>query len=155
MKLTLKKVSEIMIIPDDKETANFIERLKLNQVIVADFKRPRNYAFHKKYFALIKYAYENWEPQEFESPEWEGVTPEKSFDRFRKDLIILSGRYHAVYRVDGSVRIEAESISFASMNEESFAELYDSTINVILKKILTNYSRDDIDRVVQQLEGFY
>jgi len=155
MKITLKKVSDIMIVPDDKDSADFIDRLKYNQVITADFKRPRNYEFHKKYFALIKYAYENWQPEEFESPEWEGVVPEKSFDRFRKDLIILSGRYDAVYRVDGSVRIEAQSISFASMTEESFAELYDATINVILKKILRNYSREDIDKVVQQLEEFY
>lgn len=144
-----------MIIPDDKQTADFIDRLKYSQIFTADFKRPRNYLFHKKYFALIKYAYENWEPQEFKDAEWKGVVPEKSFDRFRKDLIILSGRYHAVYRVDGSVRIEAESISFASMSEESFAELYDATINVILKKILTNYSREDIDKVIETIEGYY
>ncbi len=155
MKISLKKVSDIMIIPDDKESADFIDKMKYNQVITADFKKPRNYSFHKKYFALIKYAYENWQPEEFESPEWEGVVPEKSFDRFRKDLIILSGRYNAVYRIDGSVRIEAESISFASMTEEGFAELYDATINVILKKILTNYSREDIDGVIEEVEAFY
>ena len=154
MKINLRKIDTVLI-PDDDDSAGWIAKLKSGQVISSDFKKPRNYNFHKKYFALIKYAYENWQPEEFESPEWEGVTPEKSFDRFRKDLIILSGRYDAVYRVDGSVRIEAQSISFASMTEDSFAELYDATINVILKKILRNYSREDIDRVVEQLEGFY
>jgi len=155
MKITLKKVSDIMIMPDDKESVDFINKLKYNQVITADFKRPRNYLFHKKYFALIKYAYDNWQPSEFEDSKWKGIVPEKSFDRFRKDLIILAGHYNAVYRVDGSIRIEAKSISFARMTEESFIELYDATINVILKKILTNYSREDIDTVVEQLEGFY
>jgi hypothetical protein len=59
-----------------------------------------------------------------------------------------------VYRVDGSVRIEAKSISFAMMNEESFAELYDSTINVILSKILTNYTKQELEDVVGELMSF-
>ena len=30
-----------MIIPDDKESADFIDKMKYNQVITADFKKPR------------------------------------------------------------------------------------------------------------------
>jgi len=130
MKIVLKKLDSILM-PDDEVSANFVHKMKYGTVITADFSKPRNYSFHKKYFALIKYAYENWEPEALQDPDWEGIVAEKSFDRFRKDLIILSGRYNAVYRVDGSVRIEAQSISFASMTAESFAELYDATINVI------------------------
>ena len=154
MKISLKKVSDIMIVPNDKDSADFIDKLKYNQVIVADFKKSRNYNFHKKYFALIKFAYEHWTPAQFEESRFQGVIPEKSFERFRKDVIILSGRYDAVYRVDGSVRIEAKSISFAMMNEESFAELYDSTINVILSKILTNYTKQELEDVVGELMSF-
>jgi hypothetical protein len=154
MKISLKKVSDIMIVPNDKDSADFIDKLKYNQVIVADFKKSRNYNFHKKYFALIKFAYEHWTPSQFEKSKFEGVIPEKSFERFRKDIIILSGRFDAVYRVDGSVRIEAKSISFASMNEESFAELYSATIDVILKKILVNYTEKELDDVVNEIMGY-
>jgi len=155
MRLNLKKVTGVTIVPEDKESADFIDKLKINEVITAEFKKPRNYKFHKKYFALLNFAYENWEPEALQDAKWDNVIPEKSFNRFRKDLIILSGHYDAVYRVDGSVRIEAKSIAFNKMNEETFAELYDATINVILKKILTNYSREDLDKVVEQLEEFY
>jgi len=89
-----------------------------------------------------------------EDAKWKDVVPEKSFDRFRKDLIIMSGRYDAVYRVDGSVRIEAKSISFASMNEEEFKELWNATTTVILEKVLTNYTSDDLKEVVLKLEQF-
>jgi len=153
MKLSLKKVG-VQMIPADTDTADYLNKLKMGDVVTADFKKTRNYNFHKKYFALIKFAYEHWTPAQFEESRFQGVIPEKSFERFRKDVIILSGRYDAVYRVDGSVRIEAKSISFAKMNEESFAELYDSTINVILSKILTNYTKQELEDVVGELMSF-
>lgn len=152
MKIYLKKLDSILL-PDDEDSADYVHKLKYGQVITADFSKPRNYKFHKKYFVLIKYAYEHWKPEKLEDTKFD-VVPEKSFDRFRKDLIILSGRFDAVYRVDGSVRIEAKSISFAKMNEEEFAELYSSTVDVILKKILTNYTEEELDRVVAELMGF-
>ncbi len=154
MKLSLKKVG-VQMIPADPDTTDYLNKLKMGEVVIADFKKPRNYNFHKKYFALIKYSFDNWEPIALEDSKWEGVVPEKSFERFRKDLIILAGRYNAVYRIDGSLRIEAQSISFAKMDSNGFAELYDATINVILNKILTNYTRDDLDRVIEELERFY
>jgi hypothetical protein len=154
MKVNLKKIDSVLI-PDDAETGLWLAKLKYGAVVSADFKQTRNYLFHKKYFALIKYAYEHWTPSALEESKWEDVIPEKSFERFRKDLIILSGRYEAVYRVDGSVRIEAQSISFAKMNEEQFAELYNSTIDVILSKVMQNYTREQLDKVVTELERFY
>ncbi len=162
MKIKLEKFNEEgaqfgVLLPEygDEVSEKFVGKLKVNEVIVADFTKPRNYEFHKKWFALVKFAYEHWEPSAFQDSKWEGVVPQKSFDRFRKDLIILSGRYDAVYRVDGSIRIEAKSISFASMDNEEFKELYNSTINVVLDKILTTYTLDDLKKMVEKVEAFY
>ncbi|MEJ1365643.1 MAG: DUF1367 family protein [Candidatus Sedimenticola sp. (ex Thyasira tokunagai)] len=100
---------------------------------------------------LAKFAYEHWEPGEIEDPRLKGAIPEKSFDRFRKDLTILAGHYDAFYRIDNTVKVEAKSIAFWSMDEEEFEQLYSSTINAVLKHILKNYTRDDLDTVVDQL----
>jgi len=154
MMITLKKLDSVLL-PENQESADYIHKMKYGTIISANFTKPRNYSFHKKYFALIKFAYENWQPTELEDSRWEGVVPEKSFDRFRKDLVILSGHFEAVYRIDGSVRVEAKSISFAKMTEESFSELYNSTTTVVLEKILTNYTREDLDTVLEKLERFY
>ena len=154
MRVNLKKMDSVLI-PDDEDTAEWVNKMSYGQVISADFKKPRNYGFHKKYFALIKFAYENWQPSEKTMPKWEGVVPTKSFDRFRKDLIILTGRSYAVWRLDGSFRIEADSISFARMTEEEFNKLYKDTVDKILEKILTNYSRQDIEDVINELMRFY
>jgi hypothetical protein len=121
-------------------------------------KRIRNYEFHKKFFALVNYAYEFWEPAPLpDSPEhrWrKKVTPEKNMDRFRKDLTILAGWYDAHYRVNGEVRIEAKSISFAAMDEDEFEKLYSATIDVILKHVCTQMTEERLRDIVDDILRF-
>jgi len=114
--------------------------------------KPRNVKFHRKYFALLNFAFEHWEPGELSGKQY--GRPEKNFERFRNDLTILSGHYKQTIRTDNTLMIEAKSISFASMNKEQFEELYSNTINVILKRILTNYNKEQLDKVIIELLGF-
>jgi predicted amidohydrolase len=53
-----------------------------------------------------------------------------------------------------SKRGSAKSINFGSMGQEEFDGLYSSVIDVVPARILTNYTRDDIDSVVNQILGF-
>lgn len=125
---------------------------KLGQTIHADFKRTRNPMFHRKFFALVRLSFEAWEPGEITSQY--GV-PEKSFERFRKDLIILSGHYRVVIRLDGSTQIEPESISFGSMDQDEFESLYSSVVDVVLKRIpAVGPDRESIDSLVNKVLGF-
>lgn len=134
--------------PMGPEATEQIEKWKLGSVITGKFKQNRNPDFHRKYFALLNFAFEHWEPGEISS---KYGTPEKSFDRFRKDLAILSGFYETTIRLNGTVQIEPKSISFANMGQEEFEELYSNTIDVILKRIMRDYTRADIDAVVEEL----
>jgi len=159
MRITLQKFETSgaesgVLLPVDENSAKFVGKLIQNDVITSDFVKPRNYRFHKKWFALVKFAFEHWKPSTLEDSRWKNVIPEKSFDRFRKDLIILCGMFDAVYRIDGSVRIEAKSISFAKMDEEQFLELWKLTTKVILEHVLTNYTDKELERVVPFLEEF-
>ena len=149
MNLFLTKVN-LGLIPADIDSEIEYRKIKLGATVKVKITNPRNIQFHRKYFALLNFAFEHWTPPELDSNKW-NITPEKSFDRFRKDLIIMAGYYDATHRLDGSVRIEAKSISFANMTADNFAELYSNTIDAVLKHILTNYSRDDLDDTVEQL----
>jgi hypothetical protein len=131
-----------------------VAKLKTGQVIHAEWKKKRNYKFHQKWWSLVEFSFEHWEPGEIEDPRLKGQVPEKNLERFRKDLIILTGRFDASYRLDGSVRIEAKSISFSSMDGEEFEKLYSDTINVVLKHVLKNYDFEQLDEVVSKLMGF-
>ena len=141
------------LVPADPKTDEWFRKVKLGSVVHSDFKQMRNAGHHRKMFALFNLAFEYWEPGEVSSKH--GI-PEKNFDRFRKDLTILAGHYHNVIRLDGSVRIEADSISFGSMSQETFDALYQNILTVIMNKIpvLKDMSQDAIDELVDKVLTF-
>lgn len=150
MKIHLRRANGCLV-ADSPEDAEHLSKFKFGEVIRAEVTRPRNYRFHRKFFALLNHAYSCWEQEDVDTKHGKAL---KSFDRFRKDLTILAGYYEQEVRLDGSIRTEAKSISFAEMDEEEFGKLYDAMISVILKHVLTNYTRDDIDRVVDETLRF-
>ena len=94
----------------------------------------------------------NWTPGKIDS---KYGTPEKNFDRFRKDVAILAGFYDIVIRLDGSTRIEAKSISFSKMDQEEFDRLYQRTIDVFLKHIYgKDMTKEEIDELVEKYLSF-
>jgi len=115
---------------------------------------PRNVKFHRKYFALLNFAFQHWNPGELNYKKTPSVVPEKSFDQFREDVTILAGFYRQEIRLDGSVRTKAKSVSFGNMKPEAFEELYSNTINVILKRVLVNYDKEQLDKVIMELLNF-
>jgi len=145
--LLSKTISGLM--PIDPDSIAWFNKLKPGEVVMAEFKKVRNYQFHKKYFALLTVAFDNWEPGEINSKYGK---PEKNFDRFRKDLVILAGFYENTVRLDGSVRVEPKSISFAKMSAEEFADLYSKTIDVLIKFV---YKQDmDPEKLNQIVESY-
>jgi len=139
-------------IPGEPKTEEWFNKLKIGAAVHGKFRKYRNLAFHRKYFALLNIAYENWTPGSIDSKY--GV-PEKNFDRFRADLIILSGYYDTTIRLDGSVRIEPRSVSFAKMDNEEFEKLYNRTIDVLIKHVYNSkMSKEEIEKLVEQYLQF-
>ncbi|SDF79615.1 MULTISPECIES: DUF1367 family protein [unclassified Duganella] len=149
--IVLMKVSNILV-PHDEAAAAFIQKMKAGELTHADFKRVRNYKFHKKYFALLDFAFEQWEPRD--GLTYQGMPVAKNKERFRKDLIILAGFYESTVNLRSEVRLEAKSISFGLMDEIEFEQLYNATVDVVLRRILTRYTRQDLDEVINQLLRF-
>lgn len=150
--IILMKSALDALIPYDEAAAEFVRKCKTGELLHSDYKRVRNYRFHKKYFALIKFAFDQWEPKGELS--YKGMPVSKNLNRFRKDIAILSGFFETAVNLKGEVRLEAKSISFSQMDEIEFEQLYSTTINVVLSRILTNYTREDLDLVVENLLRF-
>lgn len=140
-----------MLIPCDPGAQEFITKLKAGAGVRAKITKVRNIGFHRKFFALLNIGFEAWETPQ---GEYAGVKIEKEFDRFRKDVVILAGYYTPVYNMKGEVRLEAKSISFGSMEQDEFEKVYSAVANVLLRKVLTRYTREDLDRVVEQIMNF-
>ena len=146
MKFYLRKINDVTYIRDSGE-----DSIKVGEVVSCEIKRPRNYKFHKKFFSLLNYAFSIWEP---ETVNLDNTPVGKNFDHFRDNITILAGYYEAVMGVDGEAHLKAKSISFGKMGEDEFASLYSKTIDVILKHILVNYTREDLDRVFENIIAY-
>ena len=144
------------LIPASDSDAEILGKIKAGEAVRIKFTRARNYQFHKKFMALMNLAFDYWpEPNDEDTPVYlRNTHPQKNFDRFRKDITILAGYYESTFRLNGDVRIEAKSISFASMDEDEFEKLYSDCIDVVLKKVCTHYSEDALRSVVDQVMGF-
>jgi hypothetical protein len=150
MKILIKTLSGLM--PGDPDSETWYQKIKVGTAISVETHTIRNYQFLKKYFALLKIGYDNWNPGKINSKYGE---PKKNFERFRKDIAILSGHFEIVIRLDGTSRPEADSISFAKMSEEDFEKLYNETINIFLDRIYDkDMTSEKLDEIVTQYLSF-
>ena len=58
----IKQSSEILISATPETRELLQSKFKLGDVLVAEFKRVRNPAFHRRFFALLNLGFEYWEP---------------------------------------------------------------------------------------------
>lgn len=143
-----KTATGYALMPAHQSDLDAIKKLPNNEPVRVKITRVRNVQFHRKYFALLNYAFDCWEPDE------NNQVGEKNFDRFRADIIILAGFYKQYVRLDGSTRIEPKSISFAKMGQDEFDELYQRTIDVIIKHVMTHYTGAELNAVIEQVLEF-
>lgn len=130
---------------NDEEHAK-LRRFKAGVVMSCEVREFRNYGFHKKWFALVKIAFDLWSDSAIRRT-YNGQQVMPEFDTFRRDVTKLAGFYRPVYSPAGNeIRIEAESIAWHRMTPERFEQLYSATINCVLQKILpqTKLTEDEL-----------
>ena len=137
-----------------QDAQTVMRRWKPGELAVVEVRKPRHGAFHRKYFALINFLYEYWEPGEVE---YKGIPVVKNIDKFREDITIASG-FSETYcnAITGELRLKAKSISFAAMDEDEFGRLYSAAVDIGLKRILPHtFTGDDVQAAVErELTGF-
>ena len=141
----------------DAEGAKAAEKHKLGSAVMASIVKPRSSPYQRKFFAMLRFAFDYWEPGEGAEPvSYKGHVPEKNFDRFRSDITILCGFYHAVYAANGELRLEADSIAFDEMEPADFDRLYNTAIGVLLRLVLSakGFSEAHLREAVDQLQAF-
>ena len=149
-----------ILTPADDDAKEFLDKMKLGQSVKCKITRSRNVRYHRKWFSLARFAFDYWEPN---TTDWEtaspgmlqalekaGISVEKNFDRFRKDLIILSGYYEATPQLNGKIRIEAKSIAFDAMEEDEFEKLFSATVQVVINKICTDLDEQMVRNAVDE-----
>lgn len=137
--------------PAEPESEGIVSTLKEGALVNAKIVRSRNLQFHRKFFALLNHGFEAWNPEPIT---YRGQVARRNFDEFRRDVTIIAGYYTVEHGLDGKPKIRPKSISFGSMGDDEFEKLYSACLNVILESVLTNYTREDLDQVVDQILAF-
>jgi len=133
------------LVPFDSDSEAWLNLKYDGQYFTCDIVSPRNLAFHRKLFALLNVSFPYWKPEEITNKYGKA---ERQFEQFRKDVIILSGYYEQAIRLDGTVQVNAKSISFAKMDGEEFSKFYDKAIGVIIKYVLKGMTIEEVDQMV-------
>lgn len=130
--------------PESEEEAEKLKKLKAGASVRVTVTREVNARFRRKWWALAKFAFDLWSDTMPER-EYRGQEVQRNFERFRKDLTILAGRFHPVWTVTGEMRVEADSLAWSRMNDETFEQFYSATINAVLQKILAHTKLTEAD----------
>lgn len=154
MEILLTKTLSGALMPLDADDTTF-SRFKAGNVIRCEIKEMRNGKFFRKWWGLVKIAYDLW-TETGHTIEYKGELVLPNFDRFRKDVTVLAGYYDATYNLKGEVRLEPKSLQWSKMTEMEFGELYQKTINVILEKIIPHkgLTAEELDNWTTQILDF-
>lgn len=107
-------------------------KLKIGETYQVEVKRPRNYQFHKKFFALLNIG-------------WENTDVDMPFETYRRWVTMRAG-FYKVYHTPKGELYEPESIAFSNMDDDTFSEVYDRVLNVILKD--TGAEKPDVEAML-------
>ena len=116
-------------------------KLKLGETYSVEVKVVRNVDFHRKYFALIAYAWEFLNEQETERF--------KNKENFRKYIEISAGHCDVIFhpRLQEFVEIP-KSIAFAKMDNTAFSDLYGRVKDVIFSIIGDRVTQEEFERLL-------
>lgn len=114
------------------------QRLRIGSTVRCRVSKPRNYEFHKKFFALVRLTYDNLPLPLVER--WNIRSVDDMLRRFKRDL----GYFTSSVNELGEREIEYSSISFAAMDEEEFERFYNGSVNLVLDKYIRGLEREDL-----------
>lgn len=139
------RVTSYGLIPLYDSDYDLSKKLRVGTTVRCRISLPRNYEFHKKFFALVRLTFENL-PYPLVK-RWNINSLEDMVKRFKYDL----GYYQVTY-IDGEKQIEYKSISFAEMDQEEFEEFYNASVNLVLTTYIRGIDKDDLKEEVENFK---
>lgn len=139
------RVTDYGLVPVYDSDLDMKKRLKVGTTVRCRVTQPRNYEFHKKFFALVRLTYDNLPLPLVER--WNIRSVDDMLRRFKRDL----GYYTSSVNELGEREVEYKSISFAAMDEEEFERFYKGSVNLVLGKYIRGLEREDL---LEEVEHF-
>lgn len=154
MEITLVRAPHGALLPDSDADAEALRKIKAGTAVRCSITKIRNGAFHRKLMLLLRTCFDYW--TEMVPPaRYKGREVQPCFERFRRDLVCLAGYYEPVYALNGDVRLEPKSLSFANCSQEEAEAIYSAVIDAALKHVYRGSMKEgDLRAAVDRLVGF-
>lgn len=138
-----------VFIPAYERECTALQAFRNGEQYEIEIKRTRNPQFHRKVFAFFNFCFQHWSA---DKTEWEHFDDRTQFDTFREHLTVLAGYKVVSYTIDGRMRVEAESLSYAGMEQPEYEACYQALISAAIKHIFANTTDEN---VLNQLYAFF
>ena len=122
------------------------QRLRIGSTVRCRVSQPRNYEFHKKFFALVRLTYDNLPLPLVER--WRIRSVDDMLRRFKRDL----GYFTSSVNELGEREIEYRSISFAAMDEEEFERFYNDCVSLVLHSYIPGMHRPELEEEIERFK---
>ena len=139
------RVTDIGLIPMYDSDLDEKHRLRIGDNVLCTIKRPRNYEFHKKYFALLRLTVANL-PHLIQQ-QMQIFTEEDLLDCLKIDLGLFTTRWHG-----GRQIVKTGSISFAKMDNTEFEKFFSRSVDAILRIYLRGTDRQALIEEVEKYQ---
>ena len=138
------RVTDLGLIPMYDSDLDEKHRLRIGDNVLCTIKRPRNYEFHKKYFALLRLTVANL-PHLIQQ-QMQIFTEEDLLDCLKIDLGLFTTRWHG-----GRQIVKTGSISFAKMDNTEFEKFFARSVDAILRIYLRGTDRQAL---IEEVENY-
>lgn len=138
------RVTDIGLIPMYDSDLDEKHRLRIGDNVLCTIKRPRNYEFHKKYWALLRLTVANL-PHIIQQ-QMQIFTEEDLLDCLKIDLGLFTTRWHG-----GRQIVKTGSISFAKMDNTEFEKFFSRSVDAILRIYLRGTDRQAL---IEEVENY-
>lgn len=138
MELNVSKTINGLLIPAFDEDREKFKKLPKDGYFEIKYTAKRNIRFHRKFFGLIKLAYEN-------------QSDYRLSEDLRRDLLIASGNYdEIVNKMTGEIYKVPKSLQFSKMDETEFSQVYES-----VKEVISSWLGIDNQTLDQEIQQYF
>ena len=128
---------------DDDE----FEKIKIGPIYTAEFKQTRNWIFHRKFFSMLNFIFENMD---------DDLKQRRNINTVAGmliDLKILVGHYDLWVSAEGVPLYMPKSIDFASMDQIEFEKFYKDCYEAIYTYYLP-IEQHALEQAVTRMLGY-
>lgn len=126
------------LFPTDADSEDLIKSLSPEENFNVALHADRNLKMHRAYFGLLNFVWDNL-PEKFQRK-----CPKQHFYKFLKEM---QGRFEVIQVGKTEVKTY-ESLSFGSMGQKRFHEIFSEDVDFIIREILPALEMEDFIEIL-------